>query len=409
MSNRLPIIIEKILGRPADDRTIEVAKKRLDWAVGFLTVSYSFVYQVLGILHRHVQVSKGTMGVWVQGGQLHLAYDPNFVMELKDSWLTFVLYHEVLHLVLRHCTNRKFADNDIGGIATDLAVNELVPIKPGSCEPTMRNGKRVGVFVDDLRKMPEFKDIKNKQSAEWYYNFLMEHAKKVSSAGEGKPGKNKGQPGKDSLKSDQTDDHSGWDPNDEIADERVKAKVSDIAKNALWGNVSSSDQEVIMAAQTKRIDWRALLKMLMGAFSWHERESTRKRVNRRTGFIHPGYRKLKVDRQLVVIDTSGSTFMGGLLGRFLTLVNSMVEECPIDLAQVDCSVTEQPKPYEQHCKEFTFKGNGGTSFDPIMDIVDEKGYKSVVIFTDGQASAPREPKNARVIWVTPEGMEPPVD
>jgi predicted metal-dependent peptidase len=382
---------------PVDERTLETAKKRMDWAVGFLTVSYSFVYQVLGILHRTAKPGMETMGVYVQGGQLYLEYDPQFVMWLKDSWLTYVLYHEVLHIVLRHCTHRRFDNKELGNIAHDLAVNELIPVVTGTCEPPMRDGKRVGVFVQDLEKMPRYKGIKRMQSAEWYYNFLMEKDKEASA-------------GKGSLKTvGVCDSHDGWNPEDEMADERVKAKVGDIAKNDLWGNVSASEQAVIMAAQTKRIDWRGLLMMLMGSYAWHEREATRKRVNRRTGFVHPGYRKLKVDRQLVVIDTSGSTFMLNLLGRFLSLVNSMIDECPIDIAQCDCGITSEPEPYESCRKEYTFKGNGGTSFDPIMALVDERGYKSVVIFTDGQASACRQPKAARVIWVTPEGMEPPVD
>jgi predicted metal-dependent peptidase len=285
----------------------------------------------------------------------------------------------------------------LGNIAADLAVNELVPITPGSCEPEIgKDGKRTWYFVDDLRKIPKFKDIKNMQSAEWYYNFLMERTQAGNGGQSGIPGK-------------AGDDHAGWNPDDTIANERVKAHVDYIDKNDLWGDVSASDQEVIKAAQTRPINWQAILKMLIGAFAWHERESTRKRINRRTGFIHPGYRKLKVDRVLVVVDTSGSTFMYNLLGRFLSLINSMTDTCPIDLMQCDCRITEEPQPFEQYQNEFTFKGNGGTSFDPIIKLVDERGYRMVVILTDGQASVCPEPQSARVVWVTPQGMKPPVD
>jgi predicted metal-dependent peptidase len=261
----------------------------------------------------------------------------------------------------------------------------------------MRDGKRVGVFVNDLEKMPRYKGIKRMQSAEWYYNFLMEKDK------------NEGGSGKGSLKVSACDDHEGWNPEDEMADERVKAKVGEIHKNDSWGNVGASEQAVIMAAQTKRIDWRGVLLRLIGIFAWHEREATRKRVNRRTGFIHPGYRKLKVDRLLVVVDTSGSVFMYNLLGRFLALVNTLIDECPIDIAQCDCAITSEPVPFEMHQKEFAFKGKGGTSFEPIMDLVDKHGYQMVLILTDGEASPCRQPKLARVVWITPEGKEPPVD
>jgi predicted metal-dependent peptidase len=56
----------------------------------------------------------------------------------------------------------------------------------------------------------------------------------------------------------------------------------------------------------------------------------------------------------------------------------------------------------------TFLGRGGTDFAPIMQMVEERHYKSVVILTDGEAGAVPQP-SAEVVWVLPAGHNPPVD
>jgi predicted metal-dependent peptidase len=117
---------------------------------------------------------------------------------------------------------------------------------------------------------------------------------------------------------------------------------------------------------------------------------------------------LQVDRHLVAIDTSGS-ISPELLGQFLGVLNSLVDFVPIDVMQFDCDKTQDPKPFDRRRINFEFLGRGGTSFEPVIKIVDEKHYKSVLIFTDGCAGEPPKPKNARVVWVMPEGCNAPVE
>jgi predicted metal-dependent peptidase len=56
-----------------------------------------------------------------------------------------------------------------------------------------------------------------------------------------------------------------------------------------------------------------------------------------------------------------------------------------------------------------FKGRGGTDFQNVIDIVNQRHYRGVMILTDGQAPAPTQPKGAHVLWVLPTGCKPPVD
>jgi predicted metal-dependent peptidase len=386
-----------------DPRVVDQAKKRMEWIVSFMIVRYHFVYQILAMMTKRVNPGMGTMGVRViSGGNFELSYDPEFILKLSDESLTYILYHEILHLALHHCTHRRFDDHALGNTATDLAVNELIPEVKGSCEPP--SGELRGCHVDDLKKMPAFSDIQNKQTSEWYYDYLRKKQKEQS-GGKGK-GKGKGDGKGDKQSGKGFDDHGGW-KECEVADEKIRAKIDEIAKNELWGDVGGAERELILAAQTRRVNWRNVLRQFYGNQVWHEREATRKRPNRRTGYIHPGARKIQLDRHLVAVDTSGS-IDSDLLAQFLATVNQMTDYVPIDIMQCDCGVTETPRPFDRRKKEFEFKGRGGTSFQPIMDVVNERHYKSVVVLTDGQASECTQPK-ARVVWVLPVGNTVPVD
>jgi predicted metal-dependent peptidase len=399
------VLILRKKAKELDPRIIEQGKKRMEWAIGFMTVRYHFVYQILAMTTKREQSGFGTLGVRVLGGgSFELTYDPEFILKLLDPALTYILYHEILHLALLHCTSRNFSHHELGNIAHDLAVNELIPVTPGSCEPPKNpNGSLMGVFVSEMKKQPQYKDILEKQTAEWYYDYLMKKAKAQDGKGEGKGKKGTGgepQSGKG------FDEHGGW-KEDEIADQKVRAKIDEINKGDLWGDVGGAEKELILAAQQKRINWRNVLRQFYGNQVWHEREGTRKRPNRRMGYVHPGARKLQVDRHLVAVDTSGSVD-SDLLAQFLAVINQMTDFVPIDIMQCDCGVTDTPRPFDRRKHEYTFKGRGGTSFDPIMKIANEHRYKSVVILTDGAASECLKPK-AQVVWVLPEGMNPPVE
>ena len=117
--------------------------------------------------------------------------------------------------------------------------------------------------------------------------FLRQFGKKFPPQGGGSGSGNKGKD-KSDMKDSPLDDHSGWEEH-EVADERVKAKIKEIDQNDLWGNMTQTNKELILAAQVKRINWRNKIRTWFGNQAWKNKIATRKRPNRRTGFIHPGY------------------------------------------------------------------------------------------------------------------------
>jgi predicted metal-dependent peptidase len=417
------IIVKKV--PPLDPEKIRDAEKRFEWLVSFLICRFKFVHHILGVMVKEATMHLETMGVIVtEDGKFKLFYNPVFVDSLTDQELTYVLYHEVCHLSLHHCTSRmmvEIADKkrmtqeeramlEIAQKAYDLAVNELIPVNDACQPPRDEKGNLAGCFVSEFKKMKEFEDIEERQTAEWYYQYLRDKAPPSSGGGSGGGGQSgsQTQPGEGEPQQGQNfDDHDGWREH-ETADERVRAKIREVDQNDLWGDVSSTQKELILAAQVRKINWRNKIRTFFGNLAWKYRQSTRKRPDRRYGYMFPGKKKLFVDRWLVAADTSGSVD-ADLLSQWLGVVNQLADEFPIDFMQFDCEKTEDPWPFDRRKLKLEFKGRGGTDFQPVMDIVEKRRYKGVMLLTDGEASAPTKPKIAKVLWVLPAGHNPPVD
>lgn len=375
---------------------------RFEWLINFLICRFKFVHQILGMMFKSPTMKIETMGVSVTAdGRFRLYYNSVWLETLTDAEATYVFYHEVLHLALLHCTSRALGDRYLAQIACDLAVNELIPVTVGSCEPPRdKKGKLTGTHVSELKKMKIFKDIEERQSAEWYYDYLRKKQQEAKGNGKGDV-KEKLQAGGN------FDEHGGW-KEDEVANERAAAKVREIDSLDTWGDVSQTHREIILAAQIQKINWRNLIRTWFGNQAWKDRRYTRKKPNRRTGLMHPGTKRLYVDRWLVAADTSGS-IDPDLLAEWVGVLNQLVEELPIDFMQFDCDKTQDPKPYERRRMKIEFHGRGGTDFQPVMDIVVQRRYKGVMILTDGEASEPTRPPRARVLWVLPVGKNPPCE
>ena len=406
--NKKGEIVKEIVQMPVkkiDPALVAKANKRFEWLINFLICRYHFVHRTLSMMRKFPDTTVSTMGVRVvAAGKFELYYNPEWFDARTDAQGVYVFVHEVLHVILHHCTTRQFDDHDLGNIAQDLAINELITEVNGICEkPRDKNGNLIGVFVDELKKQPLLKDIQNKQTAEWYYNYLRQKQKEQESKGKGKKGDGKVDLGTT------MDDHGGFKEH-EIADERVRALVRELDSCKMWGSMPQGDVELILQAQVKKVNWRNKMRQWWGSQLAKMKYSTRKRPNRRFGYIMPGFKKAYEDTWLVVIDTSGSTWGYGLLGQFLNIINQMVEEgVPIDMMQVDCEVQTEPKPYERRKAQYEFKGLGGTSMEPVMKVVEERKYRGVCIATDGEFAAPTKPSHAQVLWAVPKGKNPPVE
>jgi predicted metal-dependent peptidase len=410
---------------PLDKNQIVKAKKRFDWALSSMIVNYKFVHHVLALLAKIPDNRIPTMGVRVLfGGKMQMLYNPAFVEHLSDPELIYCLYHEVMHLVLHHCTGRQIAKDPLANTSQDLAVNELIPLENGLCEPPRTEDGTVVVYtVERMKQIPMFADMKERQTAEYYYNFLKDRRKQHGKGkGDGKQGDNgkdkdgkgggkkgdKPQQGEDPFEGmGSWDDHNLWSE-DELAAEKIRAKIREIDRNNLWGNESEGFKEAVRQAQIKKINWRNFLRRFIGNFIWRWRQPDRKRPNRRMGYDYPGSRRLTVSKGLAATDTSGS-IRNEWLSQFLSVINQMTDYMPIDLMEFDAEKTAGPFPFARKKVNYEFTGRGGTNFGPVMQAAEEGKYKFLAVLTDGEASPPPKPKGVEVVWILPEGKNPPVE
>jgi predicted metal-dependent peptidase len=392
-------------GQEGEAFAIAAARDFMDKRMVNVSFKFAFVGHILMIMRKEISFRVPTISVSANGAVITLHFNPYFVnyfaprpddskaeKNIRQSQFDYILYHEILHVVLHHVTDRRFGNAALSNIAEDLAINSLIPIATKLLYIPMDEEKKqpIGCHVEELQKLPLYHDIEEKRSADYYYDYLIKH------------------PDPDGVYLG-----SGFDSHDgfgqfEIADEMIRQEIDRINKTNGWGNVGASDRVMIMEAQVRRINWASRILQIMGNHSWRERESTRKRPNRRAGFLQPGSRTLAVDKHLLAVDTSGSVD-DKLLSKFLAVINQLSEDMYIDVMQFDWEKTTDPVPYERKVKNFEFKGRGGTNFTPVMEMCKKRGYKSVIILTDGEAAAPEKPPMTRVLWVLPRENDPPVE
>lgn len=383
-----------------DTPCYESIERRWDWVITFMITEDPFVHEILMMMEKKSTKGIPTMGVYVEGSSVTLLYNPDFVTKLSNPELMFLITHEVYHVVLHHCTKRQPEDPQSRGLfnkAADLAINSLIPDTP---DRRMPQGKLKGLRPKDF-------DFDEKLSMEQYLQLLRDQedenkSKSGSGGGGGEGGEGEGE-GEDG----DFDDHGGWSDS-ELLKEMVREKVQQISKNErIWGTMPGDTKETILAAQQSQISWSKYLRHYLGTLLSSNYESTMKRPNRRFGYPYCGKKRTCTDRKLVAIDTSGS--VGDKeLAQFLAELNKLAEAQPVDLVLFDTNIQGGIVPFEKKRVSYEFKGRGGTDFQEVMDIAQERRYHSLIVLTDGYAPAPTKPAFVKdVLWViTGDGQKP---
>lgn len=373
--------------------------ERWDWIIAFMVLEDMFVHEILLMMDKVQSTSVPTMAVSVRGSRITLYYNEDFVARLTDPELRYILTHEIYHLILHHCTKRLPSDPrkmELWNIAADLAVNSLIPISADRKPPVDKDGKNIGCFPKDKQF-----GFEEKLSMEQYLQLLED---KEEENGEGSAG---GQQG--SGDGEPFDSHDLWEES-EVVDQMVKDKIEQLSKSGrAWGKMTADVQAIIMAAQQSQVPWTKVLRFYLGQLISSERVNSFKKPNRRFPYPYCGTVNKCTDRKLVAIDTSGSVG-DHELAQFLCEINKLCEVQPVDVLLFDWTITQQPTPFDKKKKKYDFKGRGGTSFDPVMELAEKRRYSSLIMFTDGGASAPKKPRYVKdIIWVLTGGGEPPVD
>tara|TARA_A100001011_G_scaffold396001_1_gene492616 strand:- start:3112 stop:4392 length:1281 start_codon:yes stop_codon:yes gene_type:complete len=391
-----------------DEATPEQIKKfRLDYHMINLIHNEPFFSSMLRRIKRVRTEEIPTAGVSVQDGSLTLYWNPKFLAGLDSKKLLGLLKHECYHLIFKHCTARKQKPHQMWNIATDLAINSIIPeselpdggLIPGKAFKGMNN-------ITDPNQLAAWKRLsdlvvsfpKNKTS-EWYMKRLMEDEELQSAF--------------DKLPKEYVvgfDDHDGWGDLTDEERAKLEGELKDIVGKATkeadasdtWGSVSQSVRRQIRKIYENKVNWKVVLNSFIGMRQRAKKASTHRRINRKYPYIHPGKKIGHTANLAVYIDQSGSisdkditAFTGALTG--------LAKSTTFTFYNFDTRVDEKSKKTWKKGKknvQIERTVSGGTCFNCVENhFRDSKDvYDGYIVLTDGCASKPLPCKKRRC-WV----------
>ncbi len=370
-----------------------------------------------GLLLMHIKFALDESVQTACTDGVYITFAPKFLEKLSDRELDFVMMHEIMHVVLQHCTRGKEKESKRYNIACDIVVNSNILL-----ENKMNLGsitlKKYGVSMHLAPNRKEGHEF----TAEQVYEMLpamKEGDGKGDEDSRGEGGRDERRTGAGNGKRGKTGEGDGtgegnWDNHTRWGKKKDDAKLSAIWKKHLkdaaeaisirdatenCGNIPLFAQRILEEMKQPQVDWRTVLQHFI------QEEITDYSFcppDRRFGespFFLPDFNEKEdvVCDILFMIDTSGSmsdemvtaaySEIKGAIEQFNGRLNGW-------LGFFDAAVVE-PQPFEE-IEEFKMinpVGGGGTSFDIIFEYVNsqmnEQTPASIIILTDGYAPFPK--------------------
>ncbi len=376
---------------------------------------------------------------------VRISFNPIFLDNLSDSELDFVLMHEILHVVLRHCLRDADRQPERFNIACDIVVNSII-LQENKMDHKSVTLKQWG---ESMHLAPDGKEG-YEYTAEQVYEMLPAMPPKPTpkiGSGSGN-GNGDGDNGGDSsvggsvlgrarkekakaIEQASWDDHAQWgmlEDDDTLRDVWVKQldetceaiKIRDPSNTR--GLLPAFAKRLLDQLKEPQTDWREILnafvQMEINDYSF----SPPDRRFQDSPFFLPDFNELgesdRVSDILFMIDTSGS-----ISDKMMTAAYSEVKGA-IDqfdgnlkgwLGFFDAAVIE-PVPFETVDEFLAIRpaGGGGTDFQIIFEYVhkhmEDNPPACIIILTDGYASFPKEQlaKGIPVLWlINNENVDPP--
>lgn len=353
-------------------------------------------------------------------GTICLYYNPPLVDGTDDENITKVIEHEGLHLLNKHIPRlirilandpdplRKKSKADMWNIASDCCVNTQAKFK----DHFIINGTPWPLCLPEKYKMPDGK------VTEFYFNWLLENAKKISMPG--------GMIG----------DHGNWTKNlkgvadlsslSRKVDQHVRTIIKESAKtfNKDRGRLPSHIADLIQGALAppKAPYYQIIRKLVRGSRLTKFMRSPTKINRKRTYTFHlahmpdmpqispfPGKTRDFTFDIVIMIDTSGS-MSNDDIKEGLSGIKNIIENdkhCHTTVLEVDAGVEKEYECKKVRDIQFNVKGRGGTTLGPGLERARELECDVCLAFTDGYTEVinninrKRLPK--KIIWVITKG------
>ena len=360
---------------------------------------------------------------------MRITFGTDFLENLTDSELDFVMMHEILHVVLLHCTRGEEYDSGTFNIACDIVVNSNILLE--------NQGKKSSItlkkYGESMHLAPDGAEG-YEYTAEEVYHMLPKGEKgkglKCDVNGGSAQGRAKQETKEgEHIPSQNWDDHSAWGRYEEdtaLRDVWVK-RLKDAAEAMMIRDPSNTRgllprfaRRMLEELRKPQTDWRTILNDFIQEEVTDYSFAPPDRRFDECPFFLPDFngKEDMVEDILFMIDTSAS-----MSDKMITAAYSEVKGA-IDqfdgklkgwLGFFDAAIIE-PQPFSDEAEFRIIKpaGGGGTDFQIIFEYVhahmQDKLPASIIILTDGYAPFPQESLagGIPVLWLlNNERVEPP--
>ena len=351
------------------------------------------------VMHMVFTLDEGCNTAATDGKRIY--FSPEFLDELSDSELDFIMMHEILHVVLQHCLRNGDRDTMEFNIACDIVVNSNILLSVGNDRRFITLQK----YGELMHLTPNGQEGHN-YTAEQVYEMISKIPPsnnvikgKSNKEGDGDPGD------KGDKKTDGTnwDDHTKWGTeDDEILEDTWKKRLVDACEvikiqqaSSGRGTIPAFAERIFKELKKPQTDWRRILNEFLQEEIVDYSFSPPDRRYDESPFFLPDFNE-KDDYPediLFMIDTSGS-MSDDMITAAYSEVKGAIDQYDGKLKGwlgfFDAAVIE-PKFFENE-EEFKIirpKGGGGTSFRVIFEYVKENMQEKlpvcIIILTDGYA------------------------
>ena len=322
-----------------------------------------------------------------------LRYNKDWYESLPDAQAIGALLHELLHLVLLHALRRSDRDPLLWAVCADMAVNSYLP--PEMLPPE-------AVTAEKISRELHHK-LEPQRSAERYYAELSRLVDGEFSLIQREGFASILCSGGSLMEAELLSDEDASQMNEQA----LKSKLRELIEEARPGGglPQSITGELDTVFAQPRIDWKTMFKRFLTGRGRMESRATYKRESRRYD-SYPGSKRSVGLRVLIALDESGS-ISGDQLQTFFNelMAVNRITNAQILVTEFDTECT-RPLPAAVYKQSRGRKKSGGTDFCPVFALADSLKVPQVVIFTDGEGTAP-ERVSQKVLWVLTKGGKQP--
>jgi predicted metal-dependent peptidase len=315
-----------------------------------------------------------------------ISFHPEFVDELNDEELKFLVAHECMHPMLEHCFRRGSRNHKKWNQAGDYVINKLLVDESIGKMPSR------GLHNDALYQA-------GNGTTDGIYNLLPEpdedgnngHGDALDNCADGA-----------SSPAEQAQQQAEW-----------KVRVAQAAQSAkMMGKMSAGLERLVGDLLAPKVDWRDVLRK----FVEKAKNDTRSfaRPNRRfisQGLYLPSISGESLGEMLIAVDCSGS-ITDEVIAQFASEIHTIKEDgnpTRIHVVYFDSEVSHYDKYERDDELDIKAHGGGGTAFSPVFQYARDNDIEPVacIFLTDLCCDDFGDEPPYPVLWVsTDEGTAP---